>query len=126
MKEEHCIKNIRMLYCSLISEMGGNKFKDARPSSLNMENKLRKQFRDEVCIIKGSTRQENVIFSKTLPISDAFRKESSTRNLQDVQLRDAALVLHEIILSNKSKPLQENLAVDSVLHGTANVPPKLN
>ena len=43
-----------------------------------------------------------------------------------VTLRDRALVLCEIILSSQSKPLPENLAIDSVLHGTTNVPPKLN
>ena len=43
-----------------------------------------------------------------------------------VTLRDRPLVLFEIILSSESKPLPENLAIDSVLHGTTNVPPKLN
>ena len=104
MTEVHCIKNIKMLHQSLIREMSGEKFKDASPSSHNIENKLLKQFRDEVCIIKGSTRQENIISSKTLLISDAFHKENSTIKSQDFRLRDAALVLHEIILSSESKP----------------------
>ena len=76
--------------------------------------------------MKGSTRQANIIFSETLSISDAFHKENSTTKLQDVQLRDAALVLHETILSSKSKPLPENLTIDSVLHAATNVPPKLS
>ena len=63
--------------------MGGgggrdNEFNDANPSSQNMENKLLKRFGDEVCIIKESTRQGNIIFSETLSISDAFHKENST------------------------------------------------
>ena len=106
--------------------MGGDEFKDASQSSQNMENKLLKRFGDEVCIIKGSTRQGNIIFSKTLSISDAFHKENSTTKWQDVQLRDAALVLRENILSTESKPLPKNLTIDSVLHGTRNVPPKLS
>ena len=126
MKEVHCIKNIRTLYQSLIREMGGAEFKDASPSSQNMENKLVKRFGDEVCIIKGFTRQGNISFSKTLSVSDAFHKENSTTKLQDIQLRDAALVLREIILLSKSKSLPENLTIDSVFHGTTNVPPKLN
>ena len=98
----------------------------AHPSSQNMENKLLKQFGDEVCIIKGSTRQRNIIFSKNLSISDAFHKENSATKSQDVQLRDAFLVFREAILSSESKPLPENLTIDSVLHGTTNVPPKLS
>ena len=46
MKEVHFRKHIRKLYQSLIREMGGDKFKDASPSSQNMENKLPKQFGD--------------------------------------------------------------------------------
>ena len=57
-----------------------------------MENKLLKQFEDKICVIKGSTRRENIIFSKTLSASDAFHKENCTTKSQDVQLRDAALV----------------------------------
>ena len=121
MKEVHCIQNIRTLYQSLIREMVyGDEFKNASPSSQNMENKLLKRFGDEVCIIKGSTRQGNIIFSRTLSISYASYKENSTTRLQEAQLRDAALVLHEIILSSESKPLPENLTIDSVLHGTTN------
>ena len=54
-------------------------------------------------VIKGSTRQGNIIFSKTFSISDAFDKQKSTTKLLDVQLRDAALVICEIILSRESK-----------------------
>ena len=39
MKEVHCVKNIRLLYQSLIHEMGGDEFKDASPYSQNMEKK---------------------------------------------------------------------------------------
>ena len=126
MKEVNCIKTIRTLYQSLIREMDGDKFKDASPSSQNVENNLLKQFLNEVCIIKGSTRQGNIIFSKTLSISDGFHKENSTAKFQGVQLRDAALVLREVILSRESMPLPENLTTDSVLHRTANVAPKLS
>ena len=126
MKEVHCVKNVRTLYQFLIREMGGDAFKDASLLSQNMENKLLKQFGDEGCIIKGSTREGNIIFSKNLSISDAFHKENSTTKLQDVQLRDAALVLRETILSSESNPLPENLTTDSVLHGTINVPPILS
>ena len=65
MKEVHCIKNIRTLYQSLIRQMGGDEFKDASSSSQNMENNLLKRFGDEAFIIKGSTRQGNIIFTKT-------------------------------------------------------------
>ena len=106
--------------------MGGDEFKDASSSSQNMENNLLKRFGDEAFIIKGSTRQGNIIFTKTSSVFDAFNKEKSTTKSQDVQLRDAALVLREIILSSESKPLPENLTIDSVLHGTTNVPLKLN
>ena len=86
MKDVQCIKNIRTLYQSLICEIGGDKFKYGSPSSQNMENKFLKQFGDEVCILKRSTRQGNTIFSKTLSISDAFHKENSTTKSKDVQL----------------------------------------
>ena len=102
--------------------MGGNEFKDASPSFQNMENKSLKRFRDKFCVIKGSPRQENIIFNKTLSISDAFHKENSTV----CSIRRCTLVYCKIILSSKSKKLPENLAIDSVLHGTINVPPKLN
>ena len=114
MKEVHCIKNIRTLHQSLIREMNGGKFKDASPSQ-NMEEKLFKRFGDEICMIKGSTRQGNIIFIKTLSIPDVFHKENSTTKLQDVQLRDAALVLCEIILSSESKPLSENPKIQMYL-----------
>ena len=39
MKEVHCVKNIRLLYQSLIHEMSGDEFKDASPYSQNMEKK---------------------------------------------------------------------------------------
>ena len=71
-----------------------------------MENKLLKRFGDEVRIIKGPTGQVNNLFSKTLSISDASHEETSTTKLQDVQLRDAAL-MHPI-LSSEPKPLPEN------------------
>ena len=34
------------------------------------------------------------------------------------------MLLRETILSSKSKPLSENLKINSILHGTTNVPPK--
>ena len=40
-----------------------------------MENKLLKLFEDEICKIKGSTRQGNIVFSKTFSISDACHKK---------------------------------------------------
>ena len=61
-----------------------------------------------------------------MSISDSFHKENSATKSQDVQLRDAALVLRETVLSSESKPLPENLTIDSVLHGTTNVLPKLS
>ena len=125
-KEVHCIKNIRTLYQPLIREMGGDEFKDASAFSRNMENKLLKGFGDEVCTRKRSPRQQNIIFSKTLSISDAFHKENNTTKSQSVQSRDAALVLREIIFSSESKPLPEKLTIASVLHGSTNVPRKLN
>ena len=73
MKKVHCI---RTLHQSLICETGGDEFKNVTPSSQNMENKLLKRF-GEVCIVKGSTRQGNIIFSKTLSIFNAFHKENS-------------------------------------------------
>ena len=88
--------------------------------------KLLKRFGDEVCITKESTRQRNIIFSKTFSNSDDLHKENSTAKSQDVQLRDTVLTIRKIILSSESKPLPENLTIDSVLHGTTNVPPKLN
>ena len=90
-----------------------------------MESKLLKRSGDEVCIINESNRQGNIIFSKTLSLSDVLHKENNTTKSPDVQLRDAALMLHEIILSRESKTIPENLTIDSVLHGTTNVPPKL-
>ena len=102
--------------------MGGDEFKDARPSYQNIENKLLNQSGDEACIIQRSTRQGNIIFRKTLSISDASQKKNSTTKSQNVQLRGAALVLREIILSRESNPLPENLKIDSVLHGTTNIP----
>ena len=91
-----------------------------------MENKLLKRFGDDVCIINGSTRRGNIIFNKTWSISDAFHNENSTTKSQDVQLKDAALVLCQIILSIKSKTLPENLTTDFVLNGKTDVPPKLS
>ena len=91
-----------------------------------MENKLLKRFGDDVCIINGSTRQGNIIFNKTWSISDAFHNENSTTKSQDVQLKHAALVLCQIILSIKSKTLPENLTTDFVLNGKTDVPPKLS
>ena len=61
-----------------------------------------------------------------MSISDAFHKENSATKSQDVQSRDAALVLCEIIFLSESKSVPENLTIDSVLHRTTNVPPKLN
>ena len=89
-----------------------------------MENKLLKRFGDEVRIIKGPNGQVNNLLSKTLSIPDASHEENSTTKLQDVQLRDAALI--QPILSREPKPLPEKWTIDSVLHGTPNVPPKLN
>ena len=61
-----------------------------------------------------------------MSIYDAFHKENSATKSQDVQSRDAALVLCEIIFLSESKSVPENLTIDSVLHRTTNVPPKLN
>ena len=125
-KKVHCIKNINIRkFCqSLIHELGGEEFKDASLSSRSMENKLLKRFGDEVRIIKGPNGQVNNLLSKTLSIPDASHEENSTTKLQDVQLRDAALI--QPILSREPKPLPEKWTIDSVLHGTTNVPPKLN
>ena len=84
MKEVHCIKNINTSYQSLIRETWGGEIQDASPSSQNMENKLLKRSADEVCIINESNRQGNIIFSKTLSLSDALHKENSTTKLPDV------------------------------------------
>ena len=61
-----------------------------------------------------------------MSISDAFHKENSATKSQDVQSRDAALVLCEIIFLSESTSVPENLTINSVLHRTTNVPPKLN
>ena len=84
MKEVHCIKNINTLYQSLIRETWGDEIQDASPSSQNMESKLLKRSGDEVCIINESNRQGNIIFSKTLSLSDVLHKENSTTKSPDV------------------------------------------
>ena len=90
-----------------LHEVGGDEFKDPNWSPQNMESKLLKRFEDKVCIIKGSTRLEIIIFGKTFSIYDAFHKKISAKKSQDVQLRDAAFVLHELFLSSKSKRIQK-------------------
>ena len=57
MKEMHCVKNIRLLYQSLIHEMSGDEFKDASPYSQNMEKKT--------LVIKHATSQNHPTLAKT-------------------------------------------------------------
>ena len=83
-KEVHCIKNINTSYQSLIRETWGDEIQDASPSSQNMESKLLKRSGDEVCIINESNRQGNIIFSKTLSLSDVLHKENNTTKSPDV------------------------------------------
>ena len=45
----------------------------------------------------------NIIFSKTVSVSDAFHRENNTTKLQDVQLGDAALVLENYCQTNQSR-----------------------
>ena len=45
----------------------------------------------------------NIIFSKTVSVSDAFHRENNTTKLQDVQFGDAALVLENYCQTNQSR-----------------------
>ena len=124
-KEVHFLKNIQTLYQSSIHEMGGKNFQDSNPSSQKMESKIKKRFGDAIRIEKGLTKQGNIIFSNQLTISEAFSKEKSMAKSLDIQLRDLAFNLRELILSSETTPLSDDLTVDSVCQGTTEIPDKL-
>ena len=74
---------------------------------------------------KDLSKGKNVVFSNTLSLSEAFSKQNNTSKTQDVQLRDAALLLREITISIESNPLLENLIIDYLLQCTTKIPVKL-
>ena len=76
-------------------------------------------------LAKDFNQERNIDFSNTLSPSEAFSKQNNTSKTQDVQLRGAALLLREIIISIESNPLLENLIIDYLLQCTTTIPVKL-
>ena len=74
---------------------------------------------------KDLNKERDIVFSNTLSLSEAFSKHNYALKTKDFQLRDAALLLRDIIVSSESNPLSENLTIDSLLQGKTKNPVKL-
>ena len=83
-------------------------------------------FEDKIVIHKGKTRRGNVIFSSSITLEDAFRREANMKFNIDTKARGVAYALRSVILKAQKTPLPENLTIKDILQGEVQVPDIVN
>ena len=97
-------------------------FIEANFTTQKLEIKLLKYFGDKIVIHKGKTRRCNIIFSSSITVEDAFRREANMKCNIDIKAREVALALRSEVLKGQKTPLQENLTIKVILKGEVHVP----
>ena len=97
-------------------------FIEANFTTLKLEIKLLRYFGDKIVIYKGKTRRYNIIFSSSITVEDAFRREANMKCNIDIKAREVALAVRSEVLKGQKTPLQENLTIKVILKGEVHVP----
>ena len=92
-------------------------------SASRLEAKLVTALGDRICVVKGTTRQGNLIYGSTDTAEAALRKQHSESYCKERKLRDVAFMLRSEILGSESTGLPENITMDTIKSGTVTTPP---
>ena len=120
-KEVHLLSDINRYYESLIAL--NRQRSHVNSSAQKLEQKLSKQYGKNLKIDKGRTKRGNVISSSVLTAEETWRGHHSNITKDNVQIRDAALILREAILTAETKMLPDNLTINDIFKGDVEVPP---
>ena len=82
----------------LLTEIGGEEFIEWNFTTQKLEIKLLKHFGDKIVIHKGKTRRGNIIFSSSITVEDAFRREANMKRNIDTKAREVVFALRSEIL----------------------------
>ena len=110
-KEVHLLSDINKYYESILREIGREEFKDVNSSAQKLEQKLLKQYGNNLKIDKGKTKWGNGISSSILKAEETLRGHHSNITKDNVQICDVALILREAIAETKTLP--DNLKLSS-------------
>ena len=92
-------------------------------SASRLEAKLANALGDRICVVKGTTRQGNLIYGSTDTAEAALRKQHSESYCKERKLRDVVFMLRSETLGSESTGLPENITMDTIKSGTFTTPP---
>ena len=82
-----------------------------------MEDKLKKHYGDEICIIYGQSKKGKIIYSSATTMEEAVSRQSSISHDNKTKIRDVALLLREEIKQSEHQPLPSNIKIEDILKG---------
>ena len=119
--EVHLTNDINQ-YQMLLSEIVGEVFKHADSTTQKLESKIQQCYENKLTIQKGKTKRGNIIFSSSMGIEEALRKEHSMKTNLSIKIRDVAFALRSSIIEAKTTPLPENITIEDIQKGEIEIP----
>ena len=119
-KDVHLTNSINFQCKMLLIEIGGEEFIESNFTTQKLEIKLLKHFGDKIL------RRGNIIFSSSITVEDAFRRETNMKWNINIKAREVAYALRSEILKAQKTTSPENLTIKDILKGEVQVPDIVN
>ena len=100
-KEVHLSSSINFQYKMLLIEIGREEFIEFNSTTQKLQINLLKHFTYKIVIHNGKASRSNTIFSSSITVEDAFRREANMKCNIDIQARGVAFALRSENLKPK-------------------------
>ena len=105
----------------MLYEIGGSEFEDIQSSSQKLQIKFLEYYGDYLIVHKGTTKRGSIIFSASLEVEKALRKEVCFQNKLKTQIRDVAFELRKSIMNAETKTLPNELQLQDIVAGEIDI-----
>ena len=93
------------------------------PKTQKLEEKLRKHFKEAICIEKGSTnKKSSIVYSTVLSLQDALLKQNDCSADIKNKIKDVAFILRAAIRDAERRPLRQNITLEEIQNSEVDVP----
>ena len=111
------LTDINNHYQYLLKEFGGTEYEDSRSTAQKLEEKLRSHYGGKIGIVNGHTRKGNIVFSATMSVEEALRRQDNRAADLKAKIRDTALALRAEINKARKTPLPNSLNLSDLEKG---------
>ena len=121
-REVHRMNDIKQHYMSLVTEIGGKDWENLNVYIHKIKEKLLDHFKDRLTICMGFNMNEQIIFNSQLNPEEVISKENCSTIRKQVQIKNSAFFLRNVIMKANKQYLNENITISDVHQGEVEIP----